>query len=148
MPELVILLVVVGLHFPMTCATGYCSPSPMSLAIFPRQWYIPISVRLRDKGERSFVVVVQTRQHLITLHNNGTGFVFNDLRRIGSYRVWGTLHRASCRWLLDMATGSSWTDKYWFSTCQEALDWITQQDDPGGRKWRACKRCSPCGRTA
>lgn len=53
------------------------------------------------------MVVVQTQQQLITLHNNGTGFVFNDSQRIGSYRVWGTLHRASCQWLLHMASGSS-----------------------------------------
>jgi len=88
--------------------------------------------------------MLQTHQHLITLHNNGTGFVFNDLRRVGSYRVWGTLHKATCRWLLGMATGSSWTDKYWFSTRQEALEWIAHQNDPEGREWRACKACRPC----
>ena len=90
-----------------------------------------------------FMMMVQTPYQLTNLHNNGTGFLFNDLRRIASYGVWGTLHKASCRWLLDMAASSNWTDKYWFSTRQEALDWITHQNDSKGREWRTCKTCSP-----
>ena len=89
------------------------------------------------------MVVVQTPHQLTDLHNTGAGFLFNDLRKIVSYRVWGTLHRASCRHLLKMATGSSLTDKYWFLTRQEALDWINRQNDPEGRHWRSCKGCSP-----
>jgi hypothetical protein len=87
--------------------------------------------------------VVRTANRLVDLHQEGAGFLFNDLRRIASYRFWGTLHKANCQQLINMAIGSSWTDKYWFSTRAEAVNWINQQIDPHGRQWRSCTGCNP-----
>jgi len=77
------------------------------------------------------------------LHQKGVGFLFNDLRRIASYRFWGTLHKANCQQLINMAAGSGWTGKYWFPTREAAMNWIHQQTDPHGRQWRSCGGCNP-----
>lgn len=87
--------------------------------------------------------VVLTAGQLADLHQRGEGFLFNDLRRIASYRFWGTLHKVSCLQLVKMGVGSSWTNKYWFSTRTQAVNWINQQTDPYGRQWRSCGRCNP-----
>lgn len=86
---------------------------------------------------------VQSVQHLLELKKAGEGFVFNDTRHSMSYRVWGTLHKASCGWINVMIVNPNWSKKYWFLTFEEARGWIHSQFDREGRKSRLCKTCNP-----
>jgi len=86
---------------------------------------------------------VKTGNRLSELHENGVGFLFNDVRHDNSYGVWGTLHKANCQWLTKMNINDRWSTKYWFPTREEARRWIHKQYDFKGRKSRDCIACNP-----